>query len=64
MRISKPDHIDDLIKRFNKSDNAMESYALACALRSQLMAYVDMLDDSILDIYRNAMIKDIIKKDK
>jgi len=62
MKINKPIEIIDLIKRWNDADDVLTRYAIANALRSGLMSYVTMIDDTILPVYKSAMIEHIKRK--
>ena len=62
MNLQFPQQLIDLIEQFNKSDNALTSYALASAIRAELMRYVNTLDTSILPLLEKAMVKNILDK--
>lgn len=57
MKIDTPDTLLDLIVRFNMSTTPIERYALSCVIRAELESYVKTLDDSVIPLYKKAMIK-------
>lgn len=62
MRLDAPSEISRLIDNFNNADDLSIQYALAVALREELMTYANTLDEIILPICQKAMIK-AVKKD-
>lgn len=57
MKLDAPTQVVRLIDHFNKADNPLIQYALASALRDELMKFVDTLDVAVLPMCKKHMIE-------
>lgn len=64
MQLPKATEMNTLIEAFNNADNPTDRFAFAAAIRVEADKYVKRLDEDVLPMFQNAMVRELHQKNE